>query len=58
MTFWLDSGESQKFGAAISASIFSNWARLLGASKIAPHSFSLLAVRGVLPLEFFQGHKL
>jgi len=31
---------------------------LVGASKIAPHSVSLLAERGVLALEFVDGHRL
>jgi hypothetical protein len=33
-----------------------SWDFLLGTSKIAPHSFSLLAEREVLLVEFLDGH--
>jgi hypothetical protein len=33
-----------------------SWDFLVGASKIAPHSVSLLAERDVLPLEVFDYH--
>ena len=56
MTFWLFSGLDQKSGALISSSDFASWDRLPGASKIAPHSFSLLAERKVLAVEFVEGH--
>jgi hypothetical protein len=49
MTFWLRSGWFQKSGAEISFSVFARSAALEGASKIAPHSVSLLAERNVLP---------
>jgi hypothetical protein len=58
MTFWLRSGEFQKSGAAISASISASWDFLLGESKIAPHSFRLLAERRVFAFEFLDRHTL
>jgi hypothetical protein len=56
MTFWLRSGWFQKSGEAISFSVLSKMVRLEGASKIAPHSFCLLAERFVLSLELVEGH--
>jgi len=55
--FWLFSGLDQKSGSAISFS--SSWSSifLAGASKIAPHRLGLLAERGVVALEFFEGHE-
>jgi hypothetical protein len=58
MIFWLFSGLDQKSGALIWASVWASWDFRLGASKIAPHSVSLLAERGVLAFEFFEGHLL
>jgi len=58
MTFWLRSGEFQKSGAAMSFSISANWDCFVGESKIAPHSFRLLAERGVFALEFLDRHTL
>jgi hypothetical protein len=56
MIFWLFSGLFQKSGSLISFSSSANFARLPGASKIAPHRRSLLAERGVFALEFFESH--
>jgi hypothetical protein len=56
ITCWLLSGLFQKSGAAISFSSSSNWRRLAGASKIAPHSVGLLAERHVITLEFVESH--
>jgi hypothetical protein len=58
MTSWDFSGLFQKSGSEITFSSSSNWAFLRGASKIAPHRFGLLAELIVLPLDFFEGHKL
>src|SRR5579875_3524582 len=56
MIFWLFSGFDQKSGACVcSSSLFSCWRRA-GASKIAPHSFSLLAERSVLSFQFLERH--
>jgi hypothetical protein len=49
MIFWLRSGEFQKSDALISSSVCLSWVYLEGASKIAPHGFSLPAERNVLP---------
>src|SRR5688572_18038685 len=56
ITLWLFSGWFQKSGCEICSS--SRWSsvRLEGASKIAPHSVSLLAERRILPLHLVQGH--
>jgi hypothetical protein len=51
MIFWLFSGLDQKSGAAICSSSLLSWVCLAEASKIAPHSFSLLAERLVFPGE-------
>jgi surface polysaccharide O-acyltransferase-like enzyme len=56
IVFWLFSESDQKFGSPISSSSCSSLARFAGASKIAPHSLSLLAERGVLAFEFVEGH--
>jgi len=48
MIFWLFSGLDQKSGAEICSSSLVNCDCLAGTSKIAPHSFSLLAERLVL----------
>ncbi len=34
----------------------SSWERLVEASKIAPHSFSLLAEHSVFAFDFFERH--
>jgi len=57
MIFWLFSGFDQKSGAWVCCSRLFSCSRRAEASKIAPHSVSLLAERGVLPLEFVEGHK-
>ncbi len=57
MTFWLFSGVDQKSGALVSSSSFVTCARRAGASKIAPHSVSLLAERNVLSFQFVEGHQ-
>jgi hypothetical protein len=56
MIFWLFSGWFQKSGALIWSSVLASCARRVGASKIAPHSVSLLAERNVLSFQFFEGH--
>jgi hypothetical protein len=56
MIFWLFSGFCQKSGALICASVWASWDFLPGASKIAPHSVSLLAERRVLAFEFVESH--
>jgi hypothetical protein len=58
MIFWLFSGLDQKSGALVSSSILASWVFRVGASKIAPHSVSLLAERGVFALEFVEGHSI
>jgi hypothetical protein len=58
MIFWLFSGLAQKSGALTSSSSLTSWDRRLGASKIAPHSVSLLAERGVFAFEFVEGHSV
>jgi hypothetical protein len=50
MIFWLFSGFDQKSGALVSSSILVSWVFRVEASKIAPHSVSLLAERSVLAL--------
>jgi len=57
MTFWLFSGLAQKSGALTCSSDFASCDFRLGASKIAPHGVGLLAERGVLTFEFFEGHQ-
>ena len=49
-------GLDQKSGAVICSSILASWVFCAGASKIAPHSVSLLAERNVLSFQFFEGH--
>jgi hypothetical protein len=56
MTFWLFSGCDQKSGALICSSVLFNCDRREGASKIAPHSVSLLAERYVFAFQFFERH--
>ena len=56
MIFWLFSGFDQKSGALICSSSLANCARRAGASKIAPHSVSLLAERNVFSFQFVEGH--
>jgi len=58
MIFWLFSGLDQKSGALICCSVWASWDLRAGASKIAPHSVSLLAERGVLALEFVESHQI
>ncbi len=48
ISFWLFSELFQNSGSEISASVSANFLRLLGASKIAPHSIGLLPERNVL----------
>jgi len=50
MSFCDFSGWFQKSGSEIFCSICLSWEALEGASKIAPHSFCLLAERFVLSL--------
>jgi hypothetical protein len=57
MSLWLFSGWLQKSGAATCSSILASWDFLSEESKIAPHSFSLLAERKILALEFLDGHE-
>ena len=57
MSFWLASWLFQKSGTE--TLLFNHLQlclRLAGMSKIAPHSFRLLAERRVFPLEFVEGH--
>jgi hypothetical protein len=56
MIFWLFSGFDQKSGALVSSSILDSWFFRVGASKIAPHSVSLLAERSVFALQFVERH--
>jgi hypothetical protein len=56
MIFWLFSGCAQKSGAWINASVWASWVLRPVASKIAPHSVSLLAERTVLSFQFVEGH--
>jgi hypothetical protein len=56
MIFWLFSGFDQKSAALVSSSILASWVLRVEASKIAPHSVSLLAERGVLALQFVECH--
>jgi hypothetical protein len=56
MTFWLFSGVDQKSGRLMISSSFANCDLRAGASKIAPHSVSLLAERNVFSFQFVQGH--
>jgi len=56
MIFWLFSGFDQKSGALVSSSILASWVFRVKASKIAPHSVSLLAERRVLALQFLECH--
>jgi len=56
MTSWLFSGWFQKSGSEMSVSVLASSALLPEASKIAPHSFGLLAERNVLSFQFFQNH--
>jgi hypothetical protein len=58
MVFWLFSGLDQKSGALICSSSLASWVFRAGASKIAPHSLSLLAERGVFPFQFVESHLL
>jgi hypothetical protein len=53
MTFWLVSGEFQKSGEEMTASSSFSFCCLPGASKIAPHSVSLLPERNVLSFQLF-----
>jgi hypothetical protein len=57
MTFWLFSGWLQKSGSEICSSSLARAFLFVGASKIAPHSFSLLAELGVLSFQFVEGHQ-
>jgi hypothetical protein len=57
MIFCVFSGWFQKSGSEICCSSLANSFFFLGASKIAPHSFSLLAELGVLAFEFVEGHQ-
>jgi len=52
MTFWLFSGWLQKSGDAMACSMRASSVCLVRGSKIAPHSFGLLAERLVFSLEF------
>ena len=56
MTFWLFSGCDQKSGALICSSVSASCVLRAGASKIAPHSVSLLAERSVFSFQFVEGH--
>jgi len=58
MSFWLFSGFDQKSGALVRSSILASWDLRVGASKIAPHSVSLLAERRIIALKFVEGHLL
>jgi hypothetical protein len=58
MIFWLFSGCDQKSGAWIISSVWASWALRPAASKIAPHSVSLLAERTVLSFQFVEGHSI
>ena len=56
MIFWLFSGLDQKSGALICSSSLASCVRRVAASKIAPHSVSLLAERDVFAFQFVEGH--
>ena len=56
MIFWLFSGFDQKSGALICSSSLASWVFRVGASKIAPHSVSLLAERSVFSFQFVESH--
>jgi hypothetical protein len=56
MIFWLFSGWDQKSGVLICSSSLPNWDFREEASKIAPHSVSLLAERCVFSFEFVERH--
>src|SRR5579862_8223691 len=56
MSLWLFSGLDQKSGALVCSSILASWDFRAEASKIAPHSVSLLAERSVLSFQFVEGH--
>jgi hypothetical protein len=58
MIFWLFSGFCQKSGELICSSSLASWIFRVGASKIAPHSVSLLAERSVFALELVEGHSI
>jgi len=58
MIFCERSESFQKSGAEITSSVLASSAFFLAASKIAPHGLSLRAERGVLPFEFFEGHRV
>src|SRR5207253_3703688 len=47
-----------KSGSEICCSVLASWAFLAGASKIAPHSVSLLAERSVLSFQLLEGHEI